>query len=60
MYHVFIHSSVDRHLGGFHVLAIVMRAAMNVGVQVSFNDSFLQVYAQEEWDCGITWYDGSV
>ena len=37
MYHAFfIHSSVDRYLGCFHVLAIVNAAAMNVGVHVSF------------------------
>ena len=31
----FIHSSVDRHGGGFHVLAIVNSAAMHTGVYVS-------------------------
>ena len=37
MYHIFlIHLSVDGRLGRFHVLAIVMGAAMNTGVHYLF------------------------
>ena len=38
MYHnFFIHSSVDGHLGCFHVLAVVRSAAVSIGVHVSFS-----------------------
>ena len=37
MYHIiFIHLSVDGHLGSFHVLTIVSSVAMNIRVHVSF------------------------
>ena len=36
-HHFFTHSSVDGHLGGFHVLAIVNSATMNNGIYVSFS-----------------------
>ena len=32
----FIHSSADRYLGCFHVLAIINSATVNIGVHVSF------------------------
>ena len=39
MYHSFlIHSSVDGHLGWFHVLAMINSAAMNIGVHMSLSD----------------------
>ena len=38
LYHnVFIHSSVDGHLGCFHVLAIVNSAAVNNRIHMSFS-----------------------
>ena len=48
----FIHSSVNGHLGSFHVLAIVTSSAMKIGAHLSFlNYSFVQIYTQE-WIAG--------
>ena len=44
---VFIHSSIDVHLAGFHILAIVYSAAMNIGcmylsgLEFGLNQSFV-------------------
>ena len=34
MYHIFMHSSANRHLGCSHVLAIVTSVVMDIGVHV--------------------------
>ena len=59
MYHIFlIHSSVDGHLGSFHVLAIVNSTAINTGVHVSFWVTVLPGYMPRS---GITGSDdGSI
>ena len=35
-YHIFTHLPVDGRLGCFHALAVVSRAAVNIGMHVSF------------------------
>ena len=45
IYHIFlIHSSVNGHVGCFHVLAIVDSAVMNIWVHVSFSRKVLLGY----------------
>ena len=41
---IFTHSSVNGHLGCFHVLAIVNGIAMNTGMHVSFQAIFFSGY----------------
>ena len=56
MYHIFIHSSVNGHLGCFHILAIVNSAAMNSGLHVSFR---IMVFSGYRPRSGITGSYGS-
>ena len=41
---IFIHLSVDGHLGCFHILGIVNNAAMNIEVHVSFRISVFVLF----------------
>ena len=53
MYHsFFIHSSVDGHLGCFHVLTIVNSATMNNGIRVSFSVLFSSRYMPRSGTAG--------
>ena len=56
IYHnFFIHSSVDGHLGCFHVLTIVNSAAMNNGIPVPFSTLVSSAYMPRN---GIAWSYG--
>ena len=59
LHHIFfIHSSIDRHLGCFHVLAILNNAATNMDMQISVweFDLFLFFWINaQKWDCWIIW-----
>ena len=50
MNHIFIHSSVDGHLGFLHVLAIVNSVAMNIVVQKCFSILASSVYMPNSGD----------
>ena len=52
--HIFIHLSVDGHLGGFHILAIINNAAINFEVHGSFLIKFFFFWmSAPEWDCWV-------
>ena len=53
MYYILlIHSSVNGHLGHFHVLATVKSAAMNMGGHISFSMKVLSVYMPRSGKAG--------
>ena len=59
IYHsFFIHLPVDGHLGCFHILAIVYRAAMNMGIHASFSVSDFSGYMPRSGTAGS--YGGSI
>ena len=53
MYHDYIHSSVDGHLGGFYVLAIINSAAMNIEIHVSFRIRYFLGYIPSSGIAGL-------
>ena len=58
-HHIFFNSSsVDRHLGCFHILAIVNNATVNIGVRVSFHLSVF-IFFRYIPGCGIAGPYGS-
>ena len=53
MYNFFIHSSVDGHLGCFHVITIINSAAVSIGVHVSFLIVFFSGYMSSSGVAGL-------
>ena len=53
-----MHSSIDGHLGCFHVLAVVRSAAVNTGVHVSFSVMVFSGYIPSSQVTGL--YDSFI
>ena len=47
----FIHSPIDRHIGCFHVMAVLSNAAVNAGAHMSFLMSDFVFLIIQEWNC---------
>ena len=47
--HLLIHSSADRHLDSFHILAMVNRVVMRIGLPVSFQIIIFSRYISKSW-----------
>ena len=54
MYHIFIHSAGDGHLGCFHILAVMNSDTMNIWVHVSFWITVVSGYIESPLDCKET------
>ena len=56
IHHFFVNSSVEAHLGCFHILANINNAAMNIRVCVSFQICVFIFFIwrnNQEWNCWI-------
>ena len=60
MYHIFIHSSVNRYLSYFHFFSIVTNAAMNTRVYESFWNMFFSEYMPRSEIAGSVQFRHSV
>ena len=54
----FIHSSISRHLGCFHILALVNNVAMNIGKHITYLITVLVFFGYIP-RCGFAGSDGS-